>query len=136
MFDYDLFVIGAGSGGVRASRFAAGFGAKVAVIRNLISNSIKFSSDKDLIEISAKKTNGMFEICVKDQGTGIPTEDQEKIFKVDAKYKSKGTAGEQGTGLGLVLCKEFVEKNGGSIWFVSEPGIGTNFYFTIPADEK
>ncbi|MCK5067672.1 MAG: HAMP domain-containing histidine kinase, partial [Bacteroidales bacterium] len=69
---------------------------------------------------------------VSDHGVGIPAGDVKKLFRIDEKYKSVGTEGESGTGLGLVLCKEFVDKNGGEIWCKTEEGSGTEFHFTIP----
>ena len=72
-------------------------------------------------------------MSVKDEGTGISKENMEKIFRIDAKHKSPGTEGEKGTGLGLILCKDFVEKNGGQIWCESEEDQGTRFFFTIPS---
>ena len=106
------------------------------VIRNLLGNAVKYSSDGDTIETKAIKKDGFFEVSVKDSGAGMSYEDQNKLFKLEVKYQSRGTAGETGTGLGLVLCKEFVEKNGGKIWCESEPGKGTSFYFTIPSENK
>jgi len=73
-----------------------------------------------------------FEVMVKDQGVGISPENMQKLFRIDVKYKTNGTAGETGTGLGLLLCREFVEKNGGKIWCTSEEHIGTTFHFTLP----
>jgi PAS domain S-box-containing protein len=102
------------------------------VIRNLLNNAVKFSEEGDTIQLDLKKNKDKLTISIKDEGIGISREDQNKLFKVDEKYKSKGTAGETGTGLGLVLCKEFVEKNGGKIWCESEMGKGTIFYFSVP----
>ena len=67
-----------------------------------------------------------------DEGIGIPEEYMGKLFRIDEKFKSTGTAGENGTGLGLIICREFVEKNGGEITVQSKPGQGTTFSFTIP----
>lgn len=72
------------------------------------------------------------EVRVKDEGVGISAENLQKLFQIDVKFKSKGTMGETGTGLGLILCREFVEKNGGKIWAESEVGVGSSFFFTIP----
>ena len=101
------------------------------VLRNLMNNAVKFSSKGSTIYLSAKKNKDYYTVSIKDEGVGISKEDQKKLFKLDEKYKSKGTAGETGTGLGLVLCREFVEKNGGKIWCESEPGKGTVFSFNI-----
>jgi signal transduction histidine kinase/ligand-binding sensor domain-containing protein len=78
------------------------------------------------------RQNKYIEVQVKDQGVGISAENLQKLFHIDVKFKSKGTKGETGTGLGLILCKEFVEKNGGKIWAESKEGEGSSFYFTIP----
>jgi len=104
------------------------------VIRNLISNAIKFSFPNGLIKISAKTIDKFIEINVSDNGIGISPQDSSKIFKLDAYFKKEGTAKEQGTGLGLILCKEFVEKNGGWIWVESESGKGSSFKFTLPKE--
>ncbi|MDF1547876.1 MAG: two-component regulator propeller domain-containing protein [Bacteroidales bacterium] len=102
------------------------------VIRNLFSNAIKFSNNGDSIEIMAIKRGPVIEIQIKDQGIGISAENQEKLFRIDVKFKSNGTSGEKGTGLGLILCKEFVEKNGGQIKVESMEGKGSIFRFTVP----
>jgi len=73
---------------------------------------------------------------VKDQGIGISEENIQKLFHIDLKFKTKGTGGETGTGLGLILCKDFVEKNGGRIWCESLEGTGSSFHFTVPAREN
>ncbi len=105
-------------------------------IRNLISNAIKFSFPNGLIKISVKNIDNFIEISIIDNGIGISNEDLSKIFKLDAHFKKEGTAHEQGTGLGLILCKEFVEKNGGWIWAESEPGKGSSFKFTLPKEKS
>ena len=74
----------------------------------------------------------MYEVVVRDSGIGISKENIKKLFRIDEKYKLMGTAGETGTGLGLVLCQEFVEKNGGKIRASSEEGSGSEFIFTVP----
>lgn len=106
------------------------------VLRNLIANAIKFSNSGSSIFIKSKKSaDGMYQIAVVDQGVGIPEKDQQKIFS-DEHFTSTGTNKEKGSGLGLNLCKEYVEKHGGSIWFNSEVGKGTTFYFTIDSAEE
>ena len=102
------------------------------IIRNLVSNSIKFTSAQGVIELSALKGNGSVEVSVKDNGRGMKSESLIKLFKIDNNYSTAGTKQESGTGLGLVLCKEFVEKHGGKIWAESKEGIGSVFYFTLP----
>ncbi len=102
------------------------------VIRNLITNAIKFSLQNDIVKIEVAKLSKNYLITVKDNGIGIPQEDIDKLFRADVKYSRPGTFNETGTGLGLVLCKEFIEKHGGKIWAESEVGKGASFYFTIP----
>ncbi len=102
------------------------------VIRNLINNAVKFSNKDGTVGVKVLDKDMMFEVIVSDEGVGISAENVNKIFHIDEKYKSVGTAGESGTGLGLVLCKEFVEKNGGEIWCKTIEGSGTEFHFTIP----
>ncbi len=103
------------------------------ILRNLISNAIKYSSENDTVTIDAFKENGFVTLFVKDCGIGIANDLLPKLFSIDHKYSSKGTAGEEGTGLGLKLCKEFVEKNGGKIWVENNEPKGTTFLFTLPA---
>jgi len=102
------------------------------VVRNLLENAIKFSEKGDVVSIFAEKKDRSMVIAVKDNGKGIPKEAQDKIFNKYTSYTTFGTASEKGSGLGLLLCKELVEKNNGTIWFESMAGIGTTFYFTIP----
>jgi PAS domain S-box-containing protein len=102
------------------------------VIRNLINNALKFSNKGGKVDVEIHDKAGFFEVIIRDHGVGIPSGNIEKLFHVEGKYKSEGTAGESGTGLGLVLCKEFVDKNGGEIWCKSKEGAGTTFHFTIP----
>jgi two-component system, sensor histidine kinase and response regulator len=103
------------------------------VIRNLVSNAMKFTPTGGhiRIEANAHQDNGV-EMAVTDTGIGIQPEDLEKLFRIDMQYTNPGTAGEKGTGLGLSLCKDLVEKNGGRIWVESEVGKGTSFRFTLP----
>lgn len=101
------------------------------ILRNLISNALKFTTANGKIEIIAKSGSGEIEISVKDTGTGINKEDIEKLFKVDSNFTRRGTENEKGTGLGLILCKEFIEKHGGTIRVESEEGKGSTFSFTL-----
>lgn len=105
------------------------------VFNNLFSNAIKFTPAGGRISAGITgRVNGRFlEVFVKDSGVGIRAEDIPKVFKVDTKFTTVGTAGEKGTGLGLSLVKEILEKHGGSIDLESTPGVGTTFIFTIPA---
>ena len=102
------------------------------ILRNLVSNALKFSFEGSRIVINAVEAGGMALFNVADLGTGIAEEHQLKLLEVGNRFSSPGTASESGTGLGLVLCREFVEINGGRIWLESELGVGTTFYFTLP----
>jgi|GEM_PF-899223 len=103
------------------------------VLRNLISNAIKFTNKGGSITISSKthSNSDFLEISVEDSGVGIPNEKIDDIFRIDKNTSTKGTENEKGTGLGLILCKEFVEKHGGKIWVESKIDKGSTFYFTI-----
>lgn len=102
-------------------------------VTNLLSNAIKFTEEKKSIELSVTPfKEGFVEFVVKDEGIGISEANKRKIFKFDQKFSSEGTRGEKGTGLGLTLVKEIVEKHGGDIWFYSEPNHGSEFHFIIP----
>lgn len=105
------------------------------VLRNLINNAVKFSHPGGKIEVKVTTQPELIQLRVRDEGTGISAENMEKIFRIDTKFKQAGTGGEKGTGLGLILCRDFVEKNGGRIWCESELGSGTAFYFTIPLSD-
>lgn len=102
------------------------------VIRNLIANAIKFTMPGGEITVSAVERPNEILFSVSDNGVGIPLENMEKIFRLDQTCTTLGTGKEKGTGLGLILCKEFVEKHDGKIWVESEEGIGSTFYFTLP----
>lgn len=102
------------------------------ILRNLISNGLKFTKNKGSIEVKADLVENEVIVSVKDNGIGIEPKETEKLFNPAANYTRPGTANEPGTGLGLMLCKEFVEKHGGKIWVESVPGKGSTFYFTIP----
>lgn len=101
------------------------------VFRNLILNGIKFTEIGGRITISAEANDDMYTIAINDNGVGIDPEVQKILFEKTAGYSTRGTANEKGTGLGLILCKEFVEKNGGKIWLTSELGKGSTFFFTV-----
>jgi PAS domain S-box-containing protein len=105
------------------------------VFRNLLSNAIKFSHSRGSIFIDSLVENGHIVVSVKDQGLGISNENQDKIFKYE-NVSTYGTANEKGMGLGLLLCKDFIERNGGSMWFESELEKGSTFYFSLPTKEK
>jgi PAS domain S-box-containing protein len=103
-----------------------------SIMRNLITNAIKFSNIDGEITISAEKINNEIIISVKDNGIGISAENQLKLWNLSEQFTNKGTLNEQGTGLGLLLCKELVEKHGGKIWVESEIDKGCCFKFTLP----
>lgn len=102
------------------------------ILRNLISNSIKFTPEKGQILVGAEvSSSSQVLVKVKDTGIGMSLDIMEKLFQLNGNATRQGTAGEPGSGMGLMLCHEFVEKNGGKIWVESETGIGTTFFFTI-----
>ncbi|OJJ18051.1 hypothetical protein BKI52_29820 [marine bacterium AO1-C] len=102
------------------------------VIRNLVSNAIKFTSDGSITIHCQDAPDHQVELTVQDTGVGISTEDAQKLFKVDSHFTTEGTHREKGTGLGLLLCKELIEKNEGKIWVESTPGEGSAFKFRLP----
>ena len=102
------------------------------VIRNLLSNAIKFSKPDSVIKIISEKFEELIELSIIDDGVGIEKEDINELFKIDKIYTTVGTNEEIGNGLGLILCKEFIEKNGGTIGVESEIGKGSRFYIRIP----
>jgi signal transduction histidine kinase len=103
-----------------------------AILRNLISNAIKFTDNGGTININAEQTHPNITISVSDNGIGIPRDNLFKLFDISQIQTTTGTANEKGTGLGLVLCRQFIEKHGGKIWVVSEDGKGSEFKFTLP----
>lgn len=106
------------------------------VLRNLVSNAIKFTDENGRIEISATDHEHYSEFSVSDSGVGISQENLKKLFHIAENFSTLGTSNEKGTGIGLILCKEFVDKHGGRIWAESEYGVGTKFSFTIPKTEN
>jgi len=106
-------------------------------ISNLLSNSIKFTPEGGKIHIYSNRFNKDFvEIVIKDEGVGIPEEHRAKLFNLDNLFTKRGTKGEKGTGIGLSLVKEIIEKHGGQIWFYSKENEGTEFHFTLPSVEN
>ncbi len=107
------------------------------VIRNLVSNALKYTDEGGQISIGCNKTDGNFiEFYVKDNGIGISKEDMNKLFRIDENITTEGTNRERGTGLGLILCKDFIEKHGGNIWVESKKNKGSTFWFTFPKSKK
>lgn len=106
------------------------------IIRNLISNAIKFTLAEGIIKITAINYGNESEICISDSGVGINEEVKNKLFEQEGNFTSNGTHKESGTGLGLIICKDFVERHGGRIWVESTENIGTKVYFTIPNNSQ
>ncbi len=102
------------------------------VLRNLLSNAIKFTPSGGYIRISSLISGKMVEVSVTDNGLGMSDDEQQQLFRVDGYFTTRGTGNEEGTGLGLLLCKECVEKNGGIIKVESKKGEGSTFAFTVP----
>ena len=102
------------------------------VIRNLLSNAIKFSNEETEILVTVQEQEGMAVVSVKDSGCGIDEENQKKLLHTDTHFSTFGTNNEEGSGLGLLLCQDFVIKNGGRLWFTSVKGEGSTFSFSIP----
>jgi len=106
-----------------------------SVLQNLLSNAIKFTDEKGKIIFSSEEKDGMIEITISDTGIGMDESDIEKLFRIDIPFTKSGTKNEKGSGLGLILCKEMIEKNGGRIWVKSKPGEGTTFTFSLPKNK-
>jgi PAS domain S-box-containing protein len=102
------------------------------IVRNFVSNAVKFTNPGGKIFINAAINGNNAELFVTDNGIGISSENQKNLFRIDEQYRRSGTANEKGTGLGLILCKEFIELNGGVIWLESAEGKGSRFSFTVP----
>ena len=102
-----------------------------SIFLNLITNSIKFTPRNGLIKITTDENDKMITVMVMDNGIGMSDENVEKLFRIDKHFTTSGTSNELGTGLGLILCKELIEKNNGKIWVKSEEGVGTTFFFTL-----
>jgi len=103
-----------------------------SILRNLITNAIKFTPRNGKVNIAAEVHQSYVEISVADTGIGLKPEEIKNLFRIETSFTKSGTENEKGTGLGLIICKEFVEKHGGKIRVDSNPGIGTIFSFTIP----
>jgi len=106
------------------------------VIRNLVSNAVKFTKNGGEVRISATDKGDLIEINISDTGTGMNKENLGKLFRIDTYHSTTGTAGETGTGLGLIICREFIEKHGGKIKVESEEKKGSTFSFSLPREKK
>lgn len=105
------------------------------VLRNLISNAIKYTRKGGKVKVSVKTNTNNVEITVADNGVGIPAEKQSEIFEIDKRTNTSGTENEEGTGLGLIICKDFLARNGGQIWVESTQEKGSKFTFSLPTYE-
>ena len=102
------------------------------ILRNLLSNAVKFSHERKTIDINSSQENNKLQISIKDRGIGMSQKEKEKLFHIGENVAKPGTSDEKGTGLGLLVCKEFIEKHGGRIWVDSDPFKGSTFSFIIP----
>lgn len=119
-------------GGDDAITISAHRNSITTVIRNLISNAIKFTPEGGSITLTSSVKEKSILVSISDNGVGMSKEVIDKLFRIDSKHTTKGTADEKGTGLGLILCKEFIEKNNGRIWVESQIGKGSTFFFELP----
>ena len=103
-----------------------------SILRNLISNAVKFSNPDSEIKVGIKAEDGKVIVSVTDSGKGIKKEDQHKLLKDSTHFTTYGTNSEEGSGLGLLLCRDFARKNGGELWFESEENLGSVFNFSLP----
>jgi signal transduction histidine kinase len=106
------------------------------ILRNLISNAIKFTKQDGEIVISVNEEPEKVVVAVADNGVGIRPDAIDKLFDIENSYSTVGTNNEKGRGLGLILCKEFIDKHEGNIWVESEVGVGSKFYISIPKSQK
>jgi signal transduction histidine kinase len=102
------------------------------VLRNLLSNAVKFTPRGGSLRVSALEDGTEVRVSVADTGVGMSAQELQKLFRIDEHLSRRGTEQEPGNGLGLLVCKEFVEKHGGKIWAESRPGEGSTFHFTLP----
>lgn len=106
------------------------------ILRNLLSNAIKFTPSGGQIKITAETTGHEVHVCVSDTGVGMDATEQAKLFSSTSFFTTRGTDDERGSGLGLLICKEFAQRQGGRIWLVSEKHKGSSFYFSLPLQER
>jgi two-component system, sensor histidine kinase and response regulator len=110
----------------------ADFNTTDTILRNLVSNAIKYTRDNGTISVECTVSKSLVTICVSDTGIGMSADIISKLFRIDQNISTNGTDNETGTGLGLLLCKEFIAKNNGKIWVESELNKGSKFYFSLP----
>jgi len=103
-----------------------------SVLQNIVSNAIKFTPSGGTVSVSAETQDSLAVVSITDTGVGLHPDDIQKLFRIDSHFSTKGTNNEEGTGLGLLLCKEMIEKHNCKIWAESKYGEGTSFKFTIP----
>jgi signal transduction histidine kinase len=115
-----------------SSQIKADYELLNTILRNITSNAIKFTPQNGKISINVESNKSNHTIAVKDNGIGMTKEVIDQLFRIDVSVTTLGTSTEKGSGLGLILCKEFVELHGGKIWVESEPNVGSSFYFSIP----
>jgi signal transduction histidine kinase len=106
------------------------------VLRNLISNAIKFTDTKGCIKLTSLYKENKVIISIQDNGKGMSSEEMGRLFLPQTHFSQPGTLGEHGTGIGLLLCKELIELNGGNLWISSRPGKGSTFYFSLPLNKE
>lgn len=106
------------------------------IIRNLVSNAVKFTEIGGAIQVSSEVRQDKVVVAIRDTGQGISADEASYLLQDEFPVSKRGTSGEQGVGLGLSICREFVQLNGGAIWFDSSPGVGTTFYFSLPIASK
>lgn len=106
------------------------------IIRNLVSNAVKFTQIGGAVQLSSEVRQEMVVVAIRDTGQGISADEASYLLQDKFPVSKRGTSGEQGVGLGLSICREFVQLNGGEIWFDSSPGVGTTFYFSLPIASK
>jgi signal transduction histidine kinase len=105
------------------------------ILQNLITNAIKFTNENGSILVNAIQRKNQIQVCIRDNGIGMSPETLNNLFSLDKNSSTRGTSGEKGTGLGLILCKEFVEIHKGELWVESTLNEGSSFYFTIPCKD-
>ena len=107
-----------------------------SIFNNLVTNAIKFTNRNGQITITSSKMDDMIRFAIKDNGVGMDENQKSMLFEMNKSFTTPGTTNEKGSGLGMILCKDFIEKHGGEIWVESNAGKGSEFFFTVPASYK